>query len=46
MQPDNNWDFIHDCQFVYMINGHDYQLLDDYQYMYPDYVLQLYYLCV
>ena len=34
--PDNNWNFIHNYQFVYTINGHDYQLLDDYQYMYPN----------
>lgn len=35
-RPSSNWNFIHNYQFVYTINGHDYQLLDDYQYMYPN----------
>jgi len=33
--PDSSWTFLLDYLFTYKIENHNYQLLDDFQYMYP-----------
>jgi len=33
--PDKSWDFIFTYLYIYKIEGHYYQLLDDFQYVYP-----------